>query len=224
MSPIGQLATVEVRAWTAADLRLPSLPQDGARFLQEAQRHAGQRRQALVLPAGPWPGGLRLSLHSAATGPWYGDRQIGFILCPGDLLVDGDLLDDDFSAWPMLVVQGDLVLHNWLRGGMAGFVGGGVRASGFVVGRYNDAPLFVGGDLEAAGFIPRMRSDRRVGDGSPHQVAGQWRTRRFDAEDASAEDLQAAFVDEVLDHDEEGPWLDDERVLERARAGLPVWR
>ncbi len=104
------------------------------------------------------------------------------------------------------------------------FVGGSVHASGFIVGHYNDSALFVGGDLTAAGYVPRAKPYPDLPGVAPHQVAGKIEARRIDVHEASDEALRAAFVDEVLAQDGEDLWLDENAVIERSNAGLPVWR
>jgi hypothetical protein len=125
---------------------------------------------------------------------------------------------------PLLVIKGNLTVRHWLRGGMPGFVGGHVRASGFVIVHYKYSPLSVGGDLPAAGYIPRAKTYRDLPRMAPHQIAGRIEARRFDALDATDDALKAAFVDELLEQDDEGCRLDESALLERARVGLPVWR
>jgi hypothetical protein len=59
---------------------------------------------------------------------------------------------------------------------------------------------------------------------SKSNIAGRIEARRFDALDATDDALKAAFVDEVLEQDDEGFRLDECALLERARSDLPVWR
>jgi hypothetical protein len=217
------IGAAEVRAFTAADLNLTTLPAQGSGFLREAARRFHGGLAAFMQPH-RFADKVELSSTSRASGPWYADRRIRFLVWTGDLVIDGDLIDDAFDQQPLLVIKGNLTVRHWLRGGMPGFVGGHVHASGFVIGHYNDSPLFVGGDLRAAGYIPRAKPYRDLPRMAPHQIAGRIEARRFDALDATDDALKAAFVDEVLEQDEEGCRLDESALLERARGGLPVWR
>jgi hypothetical protein len=142
----------------------------------------------------------------------------------GDLVIDGDLIDDDWEMLPLLIVHGNLTVRNWLRGGMPSFVGGSVRAAGFIVGHYNDSALFVGGDLTASGYIPRAKPYHDFPKIAPHQIAGKINARQLDGLNASDQELKAALVDEVLIQDEEGVGLDERALLERSNAGFAVWR
>lgn len=213
----------ELRVFTPAQLTLPRLPADGVRLLRDlAQRFPA--RLAACVSSQRFDDSVALSSYPEASGPWYADRRIQALVWRGDLVIEGDLVDDDFDTLPVLIVTGNLWVRHWLRGGMPGFVGGSVHASGFVIGHYNDAPLFVGGDLAAAGYIPRAKPYGDLPQMRPHQIAGRTDARCFDALDATEAALRAAFVDEVLDQDDEGCWLDEQQVFERANAGQPVWR
>jgi hypothetical protein len=125
---------------------------------------------------------------------------------------------------PLLIVHGNLAVRNWLRGGMPAFVGGNVKASGFIIGHYNDSALFVGGDLAAAGYIPRAKPYKDLPNVAPHQIAGKVNAKKFDNLNATAEKLKAAFVDEALTEEDGDTYLDERAVFERSDAGLAVWR
>lgn len=216
------IAQADIRELSSEDLVLPSIPRDGTILLDAMRR---------VLPnhvACPqqwsFDESLEITSYPYASGPWYSDRGIGFLIWPGDLVIDDDLIDDAFDNFPILIVRGDLLVRNWLRGGMASFVGGNVRASGFIVGHFNDSALFVGGDLSAAGYIHREVRYADFPDLSPHQIAGRIDARQLDANVASDEELRAAFVDEVLTDDDEGTYIDERAILSRSNAGLQVWR
>lgn len=219
------LKDAEIREATVADLDLPSLPAEGRRLLgMFAKRFASDH---VVLPKrGHFKSDVEVSSYSSASGPWYGDRRIRYVVWPGDLTIEGDLLDDAFDGMPLLIVHGHLTVRSWLRGGMPSFVAGSVRASGFIVGHYNDSALFVGGDLEAAGFLPRAKPYPDLPKIQPHQIAGRLGARRLDVLDATDAELKAALVDDVLEtgDDEDGVALDARAVLARHQAGLPVWR
>src|SRR5690606_29163325 len=100
-----------------------------------------------------------------------------------------------------------------------------VHATGYLVGQYNDAALFVGGGLRAAGYIHRARPYPDLRDVEPHQIAGGVEARRFDTFDASSESLRETFDAAVLFEDDDGEvYLDEQAVLTRQRSGQAVWR
>lgn len=217
------IAQAEVRGITAQDFDLPTLPPDSRHHLSfVAKRH--RKDFAACIRQERFAETLTLSSYPAASSVWYADRRIRLIVWDGDLTIDGDLRDEDFSLLPLLIVRGNLTLRHWLRGGIPTFVGGSVRASGFIVGHYNDSDLYVGGDLIAAGYIPRAKPDVDLPDVAPHQVAGTIDARKFDNLDATEEALRVAFVDEVLIEEDGEVYLDEAAVFERASAGLAVWR
>ncbi|HSI64242.1 MAG TPA: hypothetical protein VLE43_14035 [Candidatus Saccharimonadia bacterium] len=213
----------DVRKFTAADLSLPSLPKDGDFLIQEiAKRHASDF--AAFPRQNHFTESLEITSHNAASMTWYDDRGIRFIIWNGDLTIDGDLLDEDFSMLPILLVRGNLTVRNWLRGGLSTFVSGNVKASGFIIGHYNDSALFVGGDLTAAGYIPRAKPYKDLPKLVPHQIAGKVSAKKFDNLNATDTGLRAAFVDEVLTVEGGDTYLDERAVFERSDAGLPVWK
>ena len=213
----------DVREFLAADLDLPSVPKDGRNFLREAgQRFAKQ--SAAIFRRSQFEGEVEVTSYPSASMPWYADREIRFLIWPGDLVIEGDLLDSDFSMMPMLIVRGDLIVRHWLRGDMPAFIGGQVKASGFIIGHYNDSALFVGGDLTAEGYLSRARPYRDRPNVAPHQIAGKIQARQFDLYDAPEEKLRAAFVDEVLVQEDEDTFLEEPAVFARFNEGLTVWR
>jgi hypothetical protein len=167
---------------------------------------------------------VELTSYPHASGPWYSERQIHFLIWQGDLVIDGDLIDDDFENLPLLIVRGNLTVRNWLRGGMPGFVAGDVRAAGFIIGHYNDSVLFVGGALTATGYVPCVKPFPDYPEVVPHQIAGKVDARLFDVASASPADVKAAFVDDVLVEEGEDTWVDERAVIHQFRDGLPVWR
>lgn len=217
----------ELRDIRAADLDLPTIPADGQRML-EAQAHQLVGHRAAWVRPHRFDTDLVLTAHPAASSSWYAGRDIRMLVWDGDLHIEGDLLDDDFTLLPLLLVRGHLSVRHWLRGGMPGFIGGEVRARGFIVGHYNDSALFVGGGLSASGYLPRARPYPEFREVAPHQVAGPVLARRIDIADAPTETLVEAFVDEVLvreeDDGEEYVSVDERAVFSRFNEGLPVWR
>jgi len=213
----------ENRPFSWKGLDLPSLPADAKRMLEGDIRHHALKT-ATCIAQDHFSESLELTSYPHASEPWYSDRAIRVLLWPGDLTIEGDLIDEDFAMLPLLIVRGHLTVRNWLRGGMSSFIGGSVRASGFIIGHYNDSALFVGGDLTAAGYIPRAKPYRDLPDVAPHQVAGKIHARRFDNTAASNEEVQAAFVEEALMVDGEDIYIDERAIMERASQGLPVWR
>lgn len=219
------IANAELKPLAESALELPSLPADGRQTLR---RLAGlfPKGRAAVVGTSRFAGDLRLTSYEEGTGSWYGMREVKILLWMGDLVVEGDLLDDAFDTFPMLVVHGDLVVRNWLRGGMSSFVAGSVRATGFVSTHYDDSALFVGGDLEAAGFIHHPKFFPDFPGMVIHQVAGALRARTLAVSNSENDpDLRTLLVPEVLSFDEEigSHWFDNAAIFERAAAGLPVW-
>lgn len=213
----------DVRQYSPADFTLASLPKDAEIFIQGiVKRHAFEH--AAFLRKDKFTESIEITSHQTASGPWYGDREIRFVIWQGDLTIDGDLLDEDFNMLPILVVKGNLTVRNWLRGGMSAFVGGNVKASGFVIGHYNDSALFVGGDLTAAGYIPRAKPYKDFPKVVPHQIAGKVNARKFENHSATKDQLIATFVEEVLLKEDDDLYLDERAVFERSDAGLPVWK
>ena len=213
----------DVRTLAAADLRLPTLPADGNRLLQEIARRFSSDNVAYA-HRHHFTESIEIHSYPHASGTWYADRNIRCLIWLGDLVIDGDLIDDHFETLPLLIVHGNLSVRHWLRGGMPSFVGGNVHAAGFIVGHYNDSALFVCGDLTASGYIPRAKPYPDLPDIAPHQIAGKLNTRQLDGLNASDQELKAAFVDEVLIQDEESVGLDEQAILERFNADLAVWR
>ncbi len=217
----------DLRDIRAADLDLPTIPADGQRMLK-AQSHQLVGHRAAWVRQHRFDTDVVLTAHPAASSSWYGGLDIRMLVWDGDLHIEGDLLDDDFTLLPLLVVRGNLSVRHWLRGGMPGFIGGDVRASGFIVGHYNDSALFVGGGLSASGYLPRARPYPEFRAVAPHQVAGPVHARRIDIADAPTETLVEAFVEEVLVREEEDGEeyvsVDERAVFSRFSDGLPVWR
>lgn len=217
------LKECDVRKLTKADYTVPNMPKDGKFMLDGlAQRNASEN-VALAQKA-HYTKSLEITSHTAASGPHYSDRGILFIVWNGDLTIDGDLLDEDFNLKPVLIIKGNLTVRNWLRGGMAAFIGGHVTASGFIIGHYNDSALFVGGDLTAAGYIPRAKPYKDIPNMVPHQIVGKLNARKFDNTGPTDEQLKSAFVPEALIKEDGDLYIDERAIFERSDAGLPVWR
>ncbi|MCB1552837.1 MAG: hypothetical protein KDJ14_03430 [Xanthomonadales bacterium] len=221
-SDLAPLARIDL----AADLA--GVPEQGLGLLRGFSRQSGELLIARMRPD-RFDQDLTLNSSSDVSGPWYSGRGIGVLYWPGDLSIDGDLLDDDYTSLPILVVQGNLTLRHWLRGGMSAFVGGSVHASGYVVGHYNDSALFVGGDLRAEGYLPCAKPQSSMPDVAPHQIAGRIDARTLDLHGITDEALRSHLVDEVLGTDDDNPdevflYLDERAVMSRSNAGLPIWR
>ncbi len=213
----------QIRKFAAADLELTSIPAGGRRLIQDVARRFPSDCAAFARRR-TFDQSLEITSNSHASSSWYSGRNIRFLVWEGDLVIDGDFVDDDWESLPLLLIRGNLAVRNWLRGGMPTFVGGSVHAAGFIVGHYDDSALFVGGNLAAAGYLPRAKPYPEFPDMAPHQIAGRVDARRFDARTATNEECTAAFVDEVLTRDGEDTMLNEAAVLERFNAGLPVWR
>lgn len=217
------MADADIRSLAAADFDLPTLPKDGKWLLGEAAKRFTSDNTA-YFRCGRYDADVELTSYPHASSSWYSDRRIQFLIWPGDLTIDGDLIDDAFDTPPFLVICGNLTVRSWLRGGLPSFIGGSVRASGFIVGHYNDSALFVGGDLTATGYITRARPYPDFPHIVPHQIAGKLDARKFVSLDASDKQLRKTFVDEVLTKDEEAIYLNEKAVLSRSKAGEAVWR
>ncbi|WP_341645995.1 hypothetical protein [Thauera sp. SDU_THAU2] len=207
------------------------VPPDGRELLELMQRHLmgevekGKKYTSLVI-------GDTVIHDSLELWPDEG-FGIQLIYCKGSLTIDGDLWNSDISSGPMLVVTGDLKVRNWMRGGMACFIGGDVTASGLIVGEYNDGPLFVGGDLNADnGYIKRIEPYHFLPEFQElHQIAGRINAKTLDLvainwdEDKIAEVLlpeAIAAYDGVPDdiHTPSG----GAALIERSLQGKPIWR
>lgn len=112
----------DVRTLAAADLRLPALPADGSRPLQEVARRFSSGDAAYARRHN-FAESIEIQSYPHASGSWYADRNIRCLIWLGDLVIDGDLIDDHFETLPLLIVHGNLSVRNWLRGGMACLVG-----------------------------------------------------------------------------------------------------
>lgn len=217
------LKTAKIREFTPKDIVLPALPKEGVRLLQGvAGRFSGDC--AAVFNKDRFDSDIEVSSYPSASSSWYSDRRIRFLIWEGDLTIEGDLIDDDFQMPPILVVRGNLTVRSWLRGGMPAFIGGGVRASGFIVGHYNDSALFVGGDLTAAGYLPGAKPYPDLPKVRPHQIGGKVDARTLSLLDTCDDELRSTFVEDVLGSDSEGVSLDEKSVLERVASGKSVWR
>ena len=203
---------------------LPKLPSDGIWMLEQLSRRKGRRAQALLIRQSRFDGDLVLSDDRVPSSSWYGDRQVEALICTGDLQINGDLIDDSSHAKPILIVAGSLHLRSWLRGGMSAFIGADVRASGFVVGHYNDSALMVGGDLKAAGYLPRARPYKDCPHILPHQFGGRIDARELDVGDIDPQGLREHFDPGVLTEEDGEIYLDERAVLSAVRERRPVWR
>lgn len=217
------LKECELRKLTKADYTVPNMPKDG-KFLLDGMAQRNALANVALAQKDHYTETLEITSHNAASGPHYSDRGILFIIWNGDLTIDGDLLDEDFNMKPLLIIKGNLTVRNWLRGGMTTFVGGNVKASGFVIGHYNDSHLFVGGDLTAAGYIPRAKPYKDLPNIVPHQIVGKVNAKKFDNTEPTHEQLQSAFVEEALLKEDDNIYIDERAIFERSNAGLPVWR
>ncbi|WP_338849105.1 hypothetical protein V8J88_09135 [Massilia sp. W12] len=212
-----------IRAISALHECALNLPDDGWRVLRYLQQEVAQMQMA-ILPAMRIDGDLLLTKHEKNSSHWYEARNLACLFIDGDLTVTGDLLDCDYHGLPILLVRGNMTMRNWLRGGMSTFVHGHVSAQGYIIGHYNDSALFVGGALHAQGYMPRARPYPDMQDVIPHQIQGGVFARQFDIEGAENEDYLAAFAPEVLGGEDGYIWLEEDLVIERQLAGLPVWR
>jgi len=65
---------------------------------------------------------------------WADDKKVVAIFCPGDLNIDGDLLNQTISSGMSVIVGGNLIVQNLVNGGGRFLIGGNVKARGFVIG------------------------------------------------------------------------------------------
>lgn len=119
-----------------------SYPEYFSEFVRTRLKRAPGK--VLVLAANAEIGG-DLDLDAA----WNGSRDITAIVAEGDLTVHGDVVNADANDGPMLFVAGTLAARNVVKGGAYFLVLGDMRASGVVVGDYNDGVIRVGGRIAA---------------------------------------------------------------------------
>lgn len=223
------LKSIEYKAIKTVNLQIASLPPEGNFLLQKLVTGFSNSKVA-IFKENMINETLEISSYPHASSCWYKDRNIKVLKWEGDLMIEGDLLDDDFSCVPILIVTGNLYLRNWLRGGMASFIGGNIHASGVITTHYNDSALFVGGNLNAEGYIFHSKPYADFPHIVPHQIAGKIQAKTFHIQydETDDEQLQKLFVEDVLDReeDEENSWfvLSNDRIFERVENQLPIWK
>ena len=217
------LADAELRRLDDQLFHLASIPADGRHVLQKIIRTLPDSKAAFVTRSHIGES-VTITDHETASGPWFSDRNIKLLVWDGNLVIEGDLIDNDWEHFPALVVTGDLSLRNWLRGGMSAFIGGSIDASGFIIGHYNDSFLFCGGDLRAAGYLPRVRRFPDFPEITSHQISGRIEARTLDIGASSSADLEAAFVSDALIREDDETYVDEGAIFERVATKQPVWR
>jgi hypothetical protein len=205
---------------------LPTLSEEAQQLLATVHSHIAnddERNEVIVAKDLYIPDNMRL-VERATPRDW--DR-IGAVYIDGDLTIQHDLLNNDYASYPFLIITGNLTLRSWLRGGLIAFIGGDVRASGVLVGEYNDGGLFVGGDLIAkGGFLYRREPYPDFPHIKPIQIMGDVNARTFDATtpDITDETFFSTFVPEIIDDDPDCVWYDTNKALRQVAQGLSIWR
>jgi len=221
--------SAELKAISDINLTMPSLPKDGQHMLTlflDYLANTEDRNKALWVE-GTTTTSKKIEMPGKSQ-EWFSDNQVSVIICNGDLIIEGDLINDDGGSGRLfLIVTGTLKIHSWWRGGTTTFIGGNVVAKGCLVGEYNDSGLFVGGNLQAdGGYIYRRLPYPDFPEIKPHQISGQIKARTFDAtrDNITAEEVRSTFTPEVLYHDDDGVWYDPWKIIEHCAKGLSIWK
>jgi hypothetical protein len=219
------LKKAELNSIAKVNLQIASLLPEGNFLLQQLATRFSSSKVA-IFKENIINETLEIASYPYASSCWYDDRNIKVLKWEGDLIIDGDLLDDDFSLFTILIVTGNLYVRHWLRGGMASFIGGNVQASGVITTHYNDAALFVGENLSAEGYIFHLKPYVDFPHIIPHQIAGNIHSKSFQIkyDETDDENLSKSFVEEVLDQDEEGIGLNNEKLFQQVNARQPIWK
>jgi hypothetical protein len=171
-------------------------------------KRSDKQNKILVLPAGTH---LDATLKLDWDTDWVKDKGIVAVYCPGDLTVDGDLLNRNINSGPLLVVGGNLKVDNLVSGGARFLIVGNVNASGLAIGDYNDGVCRVGGDLTAKTLILLDHDFGIYGKTHAHTV------------DWNEDSLPDVLVKEVFsDNDPEEVSVD--KLLKRQHSGLAILR
>ncbi len=154
--------------------------------------------QALLLPSCAVTGELSLDFN----GPL---ADVVAVCVFGDLQLHGPLINADLNDGIALFVEGSLSVDALFKGGSIITVLGDLQARDIVLCDYNDGLMRVGGALSAEALI---RLDHDV------WVVGETSGRQLDYESAET------FVPELT----AGKYLNGERIWQRYREGLPLFR
>jgi hypothetical protein len=159
-------------------------------------------------------------------------EQIGVIYCDGDLVIEGDLINDNWHMVPALIVTGDLHVRSWLRGGMTCFVGGNVFASGVLYGEYNDGRFYVGKDLHAMAYIINLQPGQEdeeeeyggiVFTEEFHSIGGAVNAKTVDFRQEDAYKKVKEFVPEALTSNGKKVCCDPYAMFKLVAKGRSVW-
>lgn len=213
MNPIemGRLVPFsETVAWLreaiVAKVAAENYPKSFIHYIDAHEKYVQPGEKCLVLPAGSELGNsVRLDWDE----PWVRQNRVTALACEGDLKVAGDLLNLNINAGPLLFVAGNLSVINLVNGGAIFIVLGDLKATGVVVGEYNDGVSKINGDLHAQLVI---NLDHDIG------VVGQIAAPVVDWNE---DELSEQLVPEVFNEDDDCEVV-VEQVLERQRAGLPI--
>ena len=149
---------------------------------------------------------------------WVEKNRIGFVVCFGNLRVNGDIINEAGDYWPLVAVEGTLSAKNLVKGGMPLIVWGDLLVDGYILPTYNDGPMRVGGDLSALGYVPRCKD---VKEARGHAIGGSVSATVFDARrEFKGRDVRRVVIEEALDNS----WFDTEKVLEFGRERKSIWR
>lgn len=153
-----------------------SYPENFAEFARAQLKHY-PKLNVLTLPAGTT---IDKDLCLDWEEDWIEKNKIIAIVCDGDLIVKGDIVNRTLEGGVMLFVAGDLEAENIFKAGATVMVLGNVKADGLVIGEYNDGVTRIGGDLEAEAFLlfdhdGFVRGDIRATYNNDHED-GDWRS------------------------------------------------
>jgi len=203
----------EIKRVASLKLTMPALPKDGQRYLSQDLRGKYVHFKGLK-HSGDFVVG-RYDLDDT----WYTQYKISAIYCEGDMVIDGDIINNKPDMFPKLIVTGDLYVRSWLRGGMPAFIGGSVFASGVLVGEYNDTPLYVVKDLHADAYLIRPEAEKNT-----HQIGGMIHARTIDLRQENARRELRKLLPEALVSDGKDIGYDSHAMIQIAAEGRSVWK
>jgi hypothetical protein len=157
------------------------------------------------------------------------DHGLCGLIVRGDLTVTGHYMDCDDPATGVYVL-GDMHVGSAMTNGELG-VRGSLTADRAVIGFYNDYAATIGGDVHTPCFAPENhffeiggKLDARVvvGYGAEYRVPEAMRAAVKAVVLAPSKYREVIAADVLVGADEEEPELDDQKLRERAKAGLAI--
>lgn len=202
LSPVQE----KIRAKIAYDPDKYSYPENFAEFVRAQFKNYSEHCVLVLPPDTVIDGDLILDWKE----PWIVDNQICAIVSEGDLSVNGDVLNRTLESGVLLFVEGSLTVQNLIKSGSTVMVLGNVRATGLVIGEYNDGVTRIGGNLNATAYLLLDH------DGF---VLGETCARTYTDEDGDWQDVLVPGLFE----DEEDFHPNVERLWAYSRAGKPIF-